>query len=159
MLHHAFAQAERFAARPQPERDVLLHGEPGEGTVILEHHAAVHAGAVDGISTQLDPALILRFQPRDDPQQRGFTTPGGTQQHPHSVLLELEVDVTEGFQRGTGAQAEGLADALHLQSACLSLCHNALNRTSPITKQRPSISVPPPVVWYLLRFPSAGPCR
>ena len=49
-------------ALAQAEADVLLHREPREQRVALEHHAAVGAGADDGLAAQRDrPVHAARF--------------------------------------------------------------------------------------------------
>ena len=96
MLHHALTERQGLPAVHRPEGDVLLHCQPGEGAVVLEHHAAVNARPTDSLARDLDLALRERFKSRDQSQQGRLSTARRPEQHTYLVFLQLEINVAQG---------------------------------------------------------------
>jgi hypothetical protein len=70
----------RQPAHAQSELDVAERGEPGiERVVALKHHAAVGAGALDGLAGDLDATGRSRLEPRNHVEDSGLAAATGAQ--------------------------------------------------------------------------------
>ena len=104
------------ATRPgQPVRNVLSDGQMGEERTVLRHEADFapvsghehpwtgHLGAVD-----VDAAGVRGFEPRDQPQQRGFPAPRRSDDRGRLAPGQIEIDAVED-----DGPAERLRQTLH----------------------------------------------
>ncbi|MNN07382.1 hypothetical protein D3C81_1202060 [compost metagenome] len=94
MLGHLLARPVRVA-RAHGEGDVLLHGQPGQQRVALEHHATVQAGAGDFLAGHHHPAAAGLFQAGDDVEDGALAAAGVADHADELALLDAEVDVLE----------------------------------------------------------------
>ncbi|MPM53571.1 hypothetical protein SDC9_100339 [bioreactor metagenome] len=106
MLTHQFALACGGVVRiAQAHRDVLLHRQPGEQAVVLEHDTPVQAGAGDLVAAQRDVAFVVGIEPQHQAQQRGLAAATGAHDADEFARRQMQVDV---FQ--------------HLEAAVCGLC-------------------------------------
>src|SRR5688572_31534570 len=114
--------------RSGPKKYVLTHREPREKRVGLEHHPAVRAGPLDGLTIEERPARARHLEARDDPQERRLAAARRTQDAQEIVVGDFEIDALER----PGA-SEDLRDAVdhdlaHARLQGKSRRLNALNR-------------------------------
>ena len=106
---HALALVRADSLHLQPELDVLAHRLPGKQRVLLEHHAAIGAGARDGLAIHPHPPAARRTEARDGVQQRGFAAARGADDGNELARPDRERDVGHRFDHvpvGLVVQAE-----------------------------------------------------
>src|SRR5262249_13247881 len=95
---------------PEPEGDVLAHGQVREDGIALEDHrdAAAPWRQVGGVPLpDEDAPAVDALQPREAAQQRRLAAPPRPEQHDELTLADLKVDGVDGRHF-----AERLADGL-----------------------------------------------
>ncbi len=96
------------ALHGRAEHHVLLHREPGEERVALEHHAAIGAGTEHRLPVELHLAARRVVEPRQDADQRGLAAPRGADDADELAPMHLEVDAIErGHARVVFAELAG----------------------------------------------------
>ena len=108
------------------ELDVLGHRQPGVEAVVLEHHGAVNAGAVNRLAAQQEVAAAVGFQPGHDAQQGRLAAAGGANKGDELVRLYLKVNVTQRLD-GLVAGSKLLA---HVADADAGLVHGLTSSAS-----------------------------
>ena len=87
----------------QPEGDVAQRRAPGEQLgEVLEHDAAVHAVAGDGLAADADLAAGGRKEAGDDVEQRGLAAAAGADQAQELGLLDVEAGASTPATRPAG---------------------------------------------------------
>ncbi|MNL38173.1 hypothetical protein D3C87_1603680 [compost metagenome] len=91
----------RVAARRVEQRqpDVLFHRQPREQAVLLEHDAALQAGARYALAVQQDLAAVILFQAHHQPQQGGLAAAAGADDADELSRGDGQGDVLEHGQR------------------------------------------------------------
>ncbi|MNC49752.1 hypothetical protein D3C75_989510 [compost metagenome] len=97
------------AGQFQAEGDVAQHVLPGQQRIVLEHHAALGAGALDGHAVQGDAPAAGGDEAGDQVEQRGLAAAGRPQGHQQLAWPQAQVDVGQYRGFGTGVLC---ADAL-----------------------------------------------
>jgi len=77
---------------------VLVAGQPGQQRVVLEHHAALGAGAGDFLVVADQAALGGQQQAGDQVEQRGLAAARVPDQGNELALVDLQVDVPQGVE-------------------------------------------------------------
>ena len=93
------------------ESDVFVDGEPREEAVVLEHDAAVGAGAVHAFTVKEDFAGVGFGEAGEERHKGGLAGAGVADDGDELAFLDLEVDVVEDVAARPG-RAEGFADVL-----------------------------------------------
>ena len=81
---------------PQAKGDVVINGQPREEGVVLEHEAPVAARLGDGGAVQSQRSAVRLDQPGDEPQQGGFTAPGGADEGDKRTGGDVQIDIGQG---------------------------------------------------------------
>ena len=116
------------AAHAQAVGDVLAHGHVRIERVGLEHHRDVAVLGLDLADVALsdkDVAFGLRFEARDDAQQRRFAAARGAQDHHEFAVGDFAVDAMDDRD-----VAEGFADAAQAY-ACHIVSRWVISRCRP----------------------------
>ena len=92
-----------LALELEAELHVLLHGEPGEQGVLLEHDAAVGAGALHGLAVHQHLALGGALQAADDVEQGGLAAAGGAHHAHKFVLMDVQIHAVQGHHLAVAA--------------------------------------------------------
>jgi hypothetical protein len=124
-LGHAAAGGGIDAAHSKSERDVVAYVEPRHQRVLLEHHAAVGAGACHRLAVEQDLAGRWRQEAGDAVQQRGLAAAGSAQRDHEVAVLHRHVD---GGQRLQHAALDGVVDR---EVADLERGHERIPRLCP----------------------------
>ena len=119
------------AARPGPELDVLQHRVPGEQRVLLEHHAAVRAGAADGLAVDENRTTGRADEAGGHVEQRRLATAARPEQALEAVLRHFEREILHG-NRGPRA-ASGDVDLGNVLEREFRLSH----RAKPVSNRAP----------------------
>jgi hypothetical protein len=100
-FHELVGDRLHLGARQPPlaraEADVLAHRHPGEQRVVLEHHAAVAAGAADALAVDEDLAAGWLLEAGDDAQHSGLAAAGSADQTDELALRDGRIDAAERF--------------------------------------------------------------
>ena len=113
-IHHLLADhglGRALVARldAETERHVLEHAHMAEQRVMLEdepHLPFAHMLLRGVLALQQNPAAVGRFQPGDDPEQRGLAAARRAEQRDKLAIWKIERDIAEG-----GKIPEPLVDA------------------------------------------------
>ena len=115
-LHEAVRGGKHLSAgqpaRLGPERDIAPHRQPGEERVVLEHHAAIGAGAGDVGVPHAHVALRRHLEPADQAQQGGLATSRGADQTDELTFADGQRRVAQRLDLA-GVGAERLRYALY----------------------------------------------
>ena len=129
-----------LALQLQAELDVLFHRQPGEEGVLLEHDAAVGAGALHLFAVHVDVALGGGVQAADDVEEGGLAAAGGAHHADELVLMDIHIHAVEGDHLAVTA-IELLYHMVDMYLyCCIVSCHpvNLLSRNFTIfSKQMP----------------------
>ena len=132
-----------FALDPshlQGEHNVFTHRQPGEEGVLLEHDAAVGAGALHLFAVHVDVALGGGVQAADDVEEGGLAAAGGAHHADELVLMDIHIHAVEGDHLAVTA-VELLYHMVDMYLyCCIVSCHpvNLLSRNFTIfSKQMP----------------------
>ncbi|MCY1440141.1 hypothetical protein D9M71_564030 [compost metagenome] len=90
--------------------DVLVAGQPGQQAVVLEHHRALRARAVDFPAIADQPACAGVQQTGDQVEHGGLAAAGVADQGDELATGDAQVDVAEGLEASL-ARIEVFADA------------------------------------------------
>ena len=102
----------RQPAHAQSELDVAERRQPRiERVVALEHHAAVRAGALDGLAGDLDFTGRSRLEPGQHVEHRGLAAAARAQQAEELAGLDVQVEIAHGHVVAALHRAKNLADA------------------------------------------------
>ncbi|MCY1506554.1 hypothetical protein D9M68_408060 [compost metagenome] len=107
-----FTLGTRPACQFQAEGDIAQHVLPGQQGVVLEHHATLGAGAVDGYAVEADAPGAGSDEAGDEVEQGGLATAGRAEGHQQLAGAEVEGDVG---QYRLGRAGVLCADALQLE--------------------------------------------
>ena len=91
--------APRFPAGAYAETNIFQRGEPGQQTVVLEHHAALEAWAADLFVLHHQGPFGELIQPGERVHDGGFTAARVADDAHEFAFLELKTDVLEHRQR------------------------------------------------------------
>src|SRR5258708_29202911 len=94
-----------------PEPHVLVHGQPRQQRMVLEHDRPVRSGRVDHLAVHEDLAGRRGEQPGDDVEEGRFSTAGMADDRDVFPALDAERDVLHGLGPGRTA-GEAFADVL-----------------------------------------------
>ncbi|MDT4823688.1 hypothetical protein FQZ97_569240 [compost metagenome] len=100
------------AGQFQTEGDIAEHVLPGQQGVVLEHHAALGAGAADENAVEADAPGAGADEAGDEVEQRGLAAAGRAQGHQQFAGAEVEGNVG---QYRLGRAGVLCADALQLE--------------------------------------------
>jgi hypothetical protein len=98
----------RQAALHRPEADILVHRHPGEEPVILEHHAAIGAGAGHRFSCHPQLAGGCGLETGDAAEQGRLAAAGGADEADELAPRDVEVDRRQRLD-GVAGDLEALA--------------------------------------------------
>jgi hypothetical protein len=84
-------------ALPRTKADILSNRHPRKQRVILENHAAVAAGAVDGVAVDRNVPGGWFLESGDDPQQRRLSAAGRADHADELALPNGQIDRRQGF--------------------------------------------------------------
>ena len=110
------------AIQPHAVLHVLLHRQPVERGVGLEHHAALSSGADDRLPVEHERACRGLLQSRDHAQDRRFSAARGTEQGAEVVVPNVEGDVGDCLYLLAGAEAELLREVDDRELGLLPAC-------------------------------------
>ena len=99
------------AGAAQAERDIVVHAEPRQRGVFLEHDADAVRHAGNRLALEDNRAFGRRRQPRQNIEQRGFAAAGGADHAEEFAAPDIEVDRAERTQLRTRGQIEGAGNA------------------------------------------------
>ena len=102
---HAILLGRGHALLAQTEADVVLHVEPREERVRLEHHAAIGAGPADRLSVEQHATRCRGVESRDDAQQGRLPAARRSEDRDEVVVVDGERDRLDGLRGRPSAQA------------------------------------------------------
>jgi hypothetical protein len=106
----AFGRAAGSTGHEGAEHDVLFDGLPGEEGVGLEDHAAIRAGAGDGLAIDANIAGSRCFQAGEYAGEGGFAAAGGADDAHELAFVDGERDVGKSGDRAASG-LEGFGEA------------------------------------------------
>ena len=121
------------AVHLRAEHHVLFHREPREQRVALKHHAAILAGAGDGLAVEQHLAAALSVEAGERADQRGFAAAGRADDADELAPMHLKIDIAQrlGFAARGGkapAQVAHVENHLALLEAVKPLAHGVALR-------------------------------
>src|SRR6059058_742455 len=100
------------------EQNVLLHGQPREERIRLEHHAAIGTGTRHRLSIEQHAAGRWCLEAGDDPQQRRFAAARWAEEANEVVIADRKIGLLQRARRRRATDAgEFLAHALDSEPA------------------------------------------
>ena len=98
--------------------DVLLHREPGQQRVVLEHHHLVGARALHRFAIHQHRAARGQIEAGDHVQQRALATAGVADQGDEFAFADVEIDSLEGQVIATTIEGKVLLEILNFYKSC-----------------------------------------